>query len=135
MIKLLQKEIHSNYIKAIHHITECFIVNNDFSHLVDDTVAVLIGSHHEHRLLHTGLTKQTFNTLYKSTYLLDQFPPPVPPLQQISWNRARKRRENNVVMQDTKDVSLFAPQPSQHQCQTQPSITKFDDIFSNLAPL
>eukprot|EP00957_Ditylum_brightwellii_P041873 3171540-Ditylum_brightwellii.AAC.1 len=38
-------------------------------------------------------------------------------------------------MQDANDGSLFASQPSQHQCWTQPSITKFDDIFSNLAPL
>eukprot|EP00957_Ditylum_brightwellii_P211936 15366783-Ditylum_brightwellii.AAC.1 len=134
-IKLLQKEIQSNYIKAICHITKCFIVNNNSSHLVDNTVAVLIDSHREHLFVHTDLTKQTFNALYKSTYLLDQFPPPVPPLQQISRDRARERRENNVAMQDAKDGSFFASQPSQHQCWTQPSITKFDDIFINLAPL
>eukprot|EP00957_Ditylum_brightwellii_P035355 2681512-Ditylum_brightwellii.AAC.1 len=131
----LQKEIQSNYIKAICHITECFIVNNDSSHLIDDTVVVVINSHHEHLLLHTVLIKQTFNALYKVTYLLDQFPPPVPSLQQISQDRARERRENNVTMQDANDGSLFAPQPTQHQRQTQPSTTKFDDIFSNLAPL
>eukprot|EP00957_Ditylum_brightwellii_P079135 6018373-Ditylum_brightwellii.AAC.1 len=134
-IKLLQKEIQSNYIKAICHITECFIVNNDSSHLVDDTVVVLINSHHECLLLHTCLTKQTFNALYKSTFLLDQFPPPVPPLQHFLRNRARERRENSVAIQDASDGSLFVSQPSQHQCWTQPSITEFDDIFSNLAPL
>eukprot|EP00957_Ditylum_brightwellii_P112641 8586456-Ditylum_brightwellii.AAC.1 len=133
-IKLLQKEIQSNYIKAICHITKCFIVNNNSSHLINDTVTVLINSHHKRLLLHTGLTMQTFNALNKSTYLLDQFLPPVPPLQQLSQNRARERRENNAAMQDTDDGSLFASQPTQHQRQTQPSITKFDDIFKDLAP-
>eukprot|EP00957_Ditylum_brightwellii_P134871 10282771-Ditylum_brightwellii.AAC.1 len=60
-IKLLQKKIQSNYIKAIHYITECFIVNNSSSHLVHDTVAVLIDNHHERIIVHTGLTKQAFN--------------------------------------------------------------------------
>eukprot|EP00957_Ditylum_brightwellii_P150635 11469249-Ditylum_brightwellii.AAC.1 len=113
--KLLLKEIQSNYIKAICHITKCFIVNNSSSHLVDDAVMVLINSYHESLLVHTGLTKQTFNALYKSKYLLDQFSPPFPPLQQFSWNRVRERRENNAATQDTKNGCLFASQPLQHQ--------------------
>eukprot|EP00957_Ditylum_brightwellii_P151434 11532459-Ditylum_brightwellii.AAC.1 len=96
-IKLLQKGIQSNYIKSIRHITKCFIVNNDSSRLVDDTITVLINSHHERLLVHTGLTKQTFNALYKSTYLLDQFPPPVPPLQKI--HKTGQEKEEKTMLQ------------------------------------
>eukprot|EP00957_Ditylum_brightwellii_P096214 7329118-Ditylum_brightwellii.AAC.1 len=101
-IKCMEKGIQSNYIKAIRSITKCFILNTNSSHQIDDNVAVL-------------MTKNTFNTVYKTTYLLEYFPPHAPSLQKMSRTCKRQASEVNVAMDDVNDGSLFALHPLQYQ--------------------